>query len=212
VTKKRSGGRPSRVQSGQIEDEILDVASALFLAEGYGSVSIERIATECGISKRTFYHRFDNKEQLFAAVVHRLIARMRPQNVDHLFEGKTLEVILSKLADVILDASLKPEGLALQRLLYADAARFPELAEVMAKEGMRAEAVSRIAQLLDHFTRAGQINPGDTHFAAEQFLQMLTGIPQRRGLKLGLPMIAAEIAAWKTDTVQFFLKACGWKA
>lgn len=211
MTRRRSGGRPSKFQSGQIQDEILDVASRLFLAEGYGAVSIERIAAVCGISKRTFYHRFENKEKLFAAVVHCLIGRLRPQEVSHLFEGATLEAILLRLADIILGVTLAPESLALHRILVAEATRFPELADVMAAEGSRTEAVTRIAQLLDYHARAGKIKLTDAHFAAEQFLQMLIGVPQRRGLGLGVPMNAAELAAWKTQTVRFFLNGCGWK-
>jgi AcrR family transcriptional regulator len=71
------GGRPSRLESAQLSDRILDVATALFLGEGYGATSIEAIARRARISKRTFYHRFRGKEVLFETVLRRLIERWR---------------------------------------------------------------------------------------------------------------------------------------
>jgi AcrR family transcriptional regulator len=58
-------------------ERILEVATELFLAEGYGTTTIEAVAARAGISKRTFYHRFDDKAALFAAVVHRIIEQLR---------------------------------------------------------------------------------------------------------------------------------------
>src|SRR2546421_10130061 len=62
------GGRPSRLESAQLSDRILDVATALFLSDGFGLTSIEAGAKRAGLSKRTFYHRFTRKETLFERV------------------------------------------------------------------------------------------------------------------------------------------------
>src|SRR5205085_9793778 len=72
------GGRPSRLESAQLSDRILDVATALFLSHGFGATSIEAVAKRAGISKRSCYHRFNGKEMLFEAVVRRLIDRWTP--------------------------------------------------------------------------------------------------------------------------------------
>ena len=72
------GGRPSRADALRLRQRILEVAAALFFAEGYASTTIEAVAARAGISKRTFYHRFDGKAELFAAVVHEIIQRIRP--------------------------------------------------------------------------------------------------------------------------------------
>src|SRR5438477_8299996 len=84
------GGRPSRLQSAQLSDRILDVATGLFLGDGFGATSIEAVAKRAGISKRTFYHRFHGKEVLFEAVVRRLIERWMPPVDAALFEGGSL--------------------------------------------------------------------------------------------------------------------------
>src|SRR4029453_9820135 len=90
----RRGGRPSRTQSEQLGARILDAATHLFLTHGYGATSIEAIARQARVSKRTFYHRFEDKPAIFGAVVHRIIDRLRPPANVPLLTGATLEEIL----------------------------------------------------------------------------------------------------------------------
>src|SRR6185437_6092317 len=85
------GGRPSRLASAQLSDRILDVATALFLRDGFGATSIEAVAKRAGISKRTFYHRFRGKEVLFEAVVRRLIERWTPSFDAGLLEAPNID-------------------------------------------------------------------------------------------------------------------------
>src|SRR5471032_2277471 len=88
------GGRPSRADALRLRERILVAATDLFLAEGYGSTTIEAVAARAGISKRTFYDRFDDKSALFAAVVHEIIEQIRPPAGVPLIEGATLRDIL----------------------------------------------------------------------------------------------------------------------
>src|SRR6202789_1185742 len=92
------GGRPSRADALRLGERILEVATELFLAEGYGSTTIEAVAARAGISKRTFYHRFNDKAVLFAAVVHRIIEQLRPPPEVPLIEGATVHDVLRRLA------------------------------------------------------------------------------------------------------------------
>jgi AcrR family transcriptional regulator len=204
----RRGGRPSRIEAEQLGEHILDVATDLILSHGYGATSIEAIAQRAGISKRTFYHRFRDKADLFGAVVHRLVGRMRPPDDASLFAGGPLDDTLRRLGRVILRAALSPQALALQRVIVAEAVRFPELAAVLDREGARGEAIARIAALLEQAARAAGRPTGNAAFAAEQFLQLIVSAPQRRALGLGTPLTAAELDGWVRDAVTLFLN--GW--
>src|SRR5437763_12771272 len=115
VPPRGHGGRPSRQESAQLSDRILDVATALFLSDGFGATSIEAVARRAGISKRTFYHRFTGKEVLFEAVVRRLIERWTPPLDVTLFEGASLVQLLSGAAEYMLRVALTPEARALHR-------------------------------------------------------------------------------------------------
>ena len=206
----RRGGRPSRLQAERIREQILDVATPLFLTQGYGATSIEAVAKQARISKRTFYHRFHDKAELFGAVVHRLVERLRPPNTvpQQFFEGGTVETILQRLAQLILRAALSPPALALHRVIVAEATRFPELAAAVHQEGARRVAIRGIADLLAREAAAGNLNVTNAEFAAEQFLQMVVAAPQRRALGLGTPMTADTLEAWARDTVDLFLNGC----
>jgi AcrR family transcriptional regulator len=210
-TPPRRGGRPSRAAAARINDHILDTATELFLAEGYGATSIEAIAQRARISKRTFYHRFPDKAALFEAVVHRIIRDLRPPPERVPLPGSaSLEDLLRQLARLVLRAALAPLALALSRLLLAEVQRFPELAAIAAREGSRAEAVGRIAAMLDREVLAGALALDQPRFAAEQFLHLVITQPQRRALGLGpgAAMNEAELDRWADDCVNLFLNGC----
>jgi TetR/AcrR family transcriptional repressor of mexJK operon len=201
------GGRPSRLQSAQLAIRILDVAEALFLGNGFGATSIEAVAKSAGISKRTFYHRFPGKEQLFQAVVRRLIERWLPPFDADMVESPTLAEGLLRVAEHMLGVALTPEALALHRVVIAEARQFPGLARMMHEIGA-ANGIQRIANHLEARVERGELRAIDPLFAAEQFILMVVTGPQRRALGLAIPLNAAELSAWARDTVALFLDGC----
>jgi TetR/AcrR family transcriptional repressor of mexJK operon len=207
------GGRPSRADALRLRQRILEVATELFLAEGYGSTTIEAVAARAGISKRTFYHRFDDKSALFAAVVHEIIEQIRPPAGVPLIEGATLRDVLRRLAGMIVRAALSPQGIALHRLVMAESARFPELVRAVHGDGSAREATTLIGGLLAREPRDSTLSAEKRAFAAEQFISMVVTLPQRRAMGYGTPMTAAELDVWADKTVDLFLNGCrGWTA
>lgn len=208
----RRGGRPSRAQAQQLGERILDVATQLFLAHGYGATSIEAVAQRARISKRTFYHRFADKPALFSAVVHRIIERLHPPAGAPLFdEGSDLRTILEQLAALIVRAALSPQAIALHRLIVGESGRFPKLAAAVNREGADEEAIRFIAGVLEQEARTGRLKLDDPMFAAAQFLYMAMAIPQRRATVLGEAMSPRELDAWARKVVNLFLNGCrGW--
>ncbi len=53
------------------EDELLDAACAVFVAEGFERATMSKIADRAGITKPTLYSRFGSKSGLFEAAVRR---------------------------------------------------------------------------------------------------------------------------------------------
>jgi TetR/AcrR family transcriptional regulator, mexJK operon transcriptional repressor len=202
----RKSGRPSRADALKLRERILQVATELFLKEGYGSTSIESVAARAGISKRTFYDRFDDKAALFAAVVHYIIEHIRPPADVPLLAGASLPEILQRLAGLILKAALSPQALALHRLVTGESSRFPELAFAVETEGRQSEATDLIAGLLAREQSNGKIGTEDQRFAADQFIYMVVTLPQRRALGFGVPMTAVELDAWAHKVVILFLE------
>src|SRR5262249_40053135 len=156
--------RPSRAQAQQLGERILDVATQLFLAHGYGATSIEAVAQRARISKRTFYHRFADKPALFSAVVHRIIERLRPPAEVPLLQGTDLREVLEHLAALILHAALSPQAIALHRLIVGESGRFPKLAAAVNREGATEEAIRLIAGVLEREARVGKLKLDDPMF------------------------------------------------
>ena len=207
------GGRPSSADALRLRHRILEVATQLFLAEGYGSTTIEAVAARARISKRTFYHRFDDKAALFAAVVHEIIEQIRPPAGVPLIEGATLRDVLRRLAGMIVRAALSPQAIALHRLVMAESARFPELVRAVHGDGSAREATTLIGGLLAREPRDSTLSAEKRAFAAEQFIFMVITVPQRRAMGYGTPMTAAELDVWADKTVDLFLNGCrGWTA
>ena len=48
---------------------MLEAAASLFMAHGYGAVSMDAIARAAGVSKATLYAHFSSKDRLFATII-----------------------------------------------------------------------------------------------------------------------------------------------
>ena len=62
----------SSVSDARRAEVIVDAASRLFLAPGLGRVSMDDLARELGMSKKTIYRHFPDKRSLMTAVLDRL--------------------------------------------------------------------------------------------------------------------------------------------
>jgi TetR/AcrR family transcriptional repressor of mexJK operon len=203
----RRGGRPTRLEAAVLGDKILDVATALFLSRGFGATSIEAVAGRARISKRTFYHRFRDKGELYRAVVRRLLEHWLPE-FDAVFDAPApLDMLLERLAKQMLSVALTSDALALRRLLLAEAERFPELVEIAIEQGAT-RAIERIAALLEEERRAGRIALDDCRFAAMQFQEMVLSIPLRRAMGFGAPLSEEECDAWAKKCAALFVDGC----
>src|ERR1700684_2433607 len=56
-------------EDGAKRRQIVEGARSIFLAQGFDAASMNDIARAAGVSKGTLYVYFDNKEQLFQAIV-----------------------------------------------------------------------------------------------------------------------------------------------
>lgn len=203
----RHGGRPTRQEAAALAGKILNAATVLFLSRGFGATSIEAVARRARISKRTFYHRFENKAELYRAVVQRLLQRWLPPFEAAFDAPEALDEMLQHLAQQMLAMALSPEALALRRLLVAEAERFPELVDIANEQGA-SRGIERIAALLEAERRSGRIALEDCRFAAMQFQEMVLSIPLRRAMGFGTPMTDDDRADWARQCAALFLYGC----
>ena len=201
------GGRPGKAEAERRHELILEVATAAFLSRGYAGTSIESIAREARVAKRTLYARWRNKAALFRGVLERLIAGWQQEAEPD--AASDPEAALLALGQHILAVALAPEALALHRLVIAEAGRFPELASVV-RAASATRAYPRIIRLLEREAGSHAIASEEASFAAEQFLRLVVTGPQLRALGVGEHMDEAALAAWAARSVRLFLD--GWRS
>ena len=57
-------------------DKILEVAEGLFAVGGYAGVGMRQLASMVGLSKSALFHHFSSKQDLYAAVLERVLVRI----------------------------------------------------------------------------------------------------------------------------------------
>jgi TetR/AcrR family transcriptional regulator, mexJK operon transcriptional repressor len=180
AARRGAGGRPTREEAARRDERLIDVAASLFMERGFEGTSIDAVAEAAGISKPTVYARYRDKGDLFAAVLQGRIQRwLAPLSAAAEAEAgesgsKGLEATLHDLSRGMLALALTPGAGTLQRILAAQASRFPELAKLAHEEGWL-RAVRAIASLLQKFDACGEIRTEDPELAADLFLSLVLG-------------------------------------
>ncbi|QHI97433.1 TetR family transcriptional regulator [Xylophilus rhododendri] len=203
--KGRPTGRPSVEAAGQLEEQLMDAALAVFIRCGYAGTSMEAIAREAGVTKRTLYRRAVSKPALFVEVVERLALKTGVPRLNRI-AGATLEQKLRKASDIMLDWVLDPNALALYRMVVADAAHHPGLAATV--DGPFQRATDAIAALL---AQDGDRPAETVRLGAGMFLRLVISEPLDRAAQ-GIEAAGStrQKRARAHTAVDFFL--AGWRA
>ncbi|WP_375291245.1 TetR/AcrR family transcriptional regulator [Qipengyuania sp.] len=177
--KRRRGGRPPASWAGEVDRRILDAATQLFLRDGYDATSFDRIAARANAGKASLYARYSTKQELFTAVVRRMVDRTLLPSVDVPSHLPT-EERLRETGHRLLEHALVPEAVALMRVCMSIAPRMPDLARLVdriGREGGIAQVARAIAGREATPERLAQARP-----AAEQFIDMVFVPHQMRAL------------------------------
>jgi len=188
---------------------IMTAAMAHFLEHGYSNGSVDGIAAEAGVSKRTIYNLFESKEEVFRAVVaesfriaERFTASLAAASLaptDGGGPGRPIAEVLEELAVAHARAVLDPRVIRLRRLLIGEAERFPELAAEYYERAPQT-VMTALEQVLRRYRESGELSIPEelVPIAAEQFAFLVLGARLDRALffsaeDAGLPS-APEIA------------------
>jgi TetR/AcrR family transcriptional repressor of mexJK operon len=131
----KAAGRPKASDVETRTHELIETAARLFLKHGYTKVSLEAIAREAHVAVRTIYVKFGGKAGLLkAAMVSR---RDRYHLGDIESDLRPFRDIVDEFARHFLDMLTTSEVISMQRVVYAEAPRNPELAHTFFDAGPR---------------------------------------------------------------------------
>ena len=175
---------------------------------------MEDIAAMAGLTKRTVYNNYGDKDALFTEIVAGVLAYaeafVRGLH-DELTVGVTaanLRVTLEDLGRRLALGIIRPEVIALRRLLIGEARAFPSLGAEYFARGP-GQVIEALASGFDQLGRRGVLRMADPHRAAAQFAYLVAGEPLDRGMLLGTIPAKAEVLAGAAEGVQTFLARYG---
>ena len=185
---------------------VLDAATALFMAHGYGAVSMDAIARAAGVSKATLYAHFSYKDQLFATIIGEACQQKIALGELLPADATDVRAALTAFGGGLLRFFLEDRALAIHRVVIGESTRFPELGRAFYDNGPAALFRAFGAWLAEQ-TEAGRLAVSDPIMAGEQFDGMLrTSLFLRASVGL-TPPTDAEIDATVEAAVTTFLKA-----
>jgi len=161
-----------RMSGEDRREAILDVATEIFLSEGYASASMSTIAAKLGGSKGTLYNYFKSKEELFEAYVRRHCVMQKSEIVAILSEEGTARERLTAWARHYLKVVTGERSLSNWRVVAAESQKAPDFGRIFYESGPLLGA----NLLADYLRKEGDTFVIDDYLmAAHQFLSLCNG-------------------------------------
>jgi TetR/AcrR family transcriptional regulator, regulator of autoinduction and epiphytic fitness len=130
---RRRGASPEKTATTR--QSIVDAALAEFLEKGFANTTIETVAKRAGVAKGLIYRYFVAKEALFTAVVQQEIVNAHIDVDDAKRKpGEKVEDFLRRTLVVSIYAIEKKSRADIARMVIAEGARFPALAEIYRRD------------------------------------------------------------------------------
>ena len=183
--------------------QILDAAEELFHSAGVENTSMDQLALHAQVSKRTVYNHFATKDELFQAILQRMIEKLS-QGAELRFDpnipiaSQLTQIARDEVALLSSDAFLRVAKIAIMQVMQR-----PELAKQMNENAMGCKRY--LETFLTDACTAGILKIDDIPFASKQFVFQLKSFvfdPSLFGLEQQTHAIHEKII---TEAVAMFL-------
>jgi AcrR family transcriptional regulator len=149
--------------------QIIEGAREVFLTQGFDAASMGEIARVAGVSKGTLYVYFENKQELFDAIVG-LECRAQAETIFNFDpDDHDVATVLTRLGVSFVQFLCRPGGMSPVRTVIAIAERMPEMGRRFYETGP-GYGIALLKAYLDAQVAAGVLEIEDTEVAAAQFL------------------------------------------
>jgi len=163
--------KPSRGEEDSAKRrQIIDGARQVFLTQGFDAASMNDIARVAGVSKGTLYVYFDNKEELFEAIVEQECDAQAEGIFDLDPNDHDVKAVLTRLGVAYVKFLCRPEKASAVRTVIAIADRMPDIGRRFYESGP-AVGIARLAAYISAQVAAGVLAVEDCEVAAAQFME-----------------------------------------
>jgi TetR/AcrR family transcriptional repressor of mexJK operon len=173
VPKGNSAGRPTLDELERRKTKVMQIATELFVREGYTATSLADIAKSAGVATRTLYQHFGDKKAIF----HNVMFAPTPAAafpLANVADNETLFGALMRTAEYVRDVSFDPTTVDMMRLAIAESRRFPDMMQRLIA-GSHARFNEKIRQVFDQFVARRMVQDDDTEASAEMFIHLILG-------------------------------------
>lgn len=169
----RRTGRPTRAEAVEIDRRIQTVAVESFVSNGFDGTTMEAVAAAAGVTRRTLYAKYRDKEALFVAAVPLALATSLSGIPLEVPDG-SLEEVLRSLARQIIARLVEPQAVKLRRFAMLESARLAALDEP-AGVHIYFDSIRAIADVLAAHSELGDVATEDLQAASDLFVAMVAG-------------------------------------
>lgn len=150
---------------------ILRAALLMFGEKGFDGASMDMIARQIGYSKATLYQYFENKEELFSAVMKETPFHFNFTTIKPEIDSSDLKSAIEKIGIAYMSIFDTPERIAFTRTIIRDSNKHPEISNMYHKNGIGYVAQC-VADYLEKFKE--QLRPDiDLYLAAKTYVGSL---------------------------------------
>lgn len=191
-----------------------EAARILFLRQGYVGTTMDQIAVQAGLTKRTLYNNYADKAALFVEIVEevttyaeRFAAELRAERSDGVTRA-TVRKSIEELGRRLALGIVREETVMLRRMLIGEARAFPE----MGRSYFDRAPGQVLAALASHFAalgRRGLLKVPDPRRAAAQFAYLIAGQTLDRAILTGITPSTRVITECAREGVETFLARYG---
>ena len=169
-----ASGRHAAGEDPLKREQILDGAKRIFMGKGFDAASMNDVVRESGVSKGTIYVYFQNKEDLFAALIERERGKFVNSMRSVLEEGQDLESTLFRFGVTFCRHLTNDDVICSMRSVIGVIDRMPNLARrFFSSEPVNVRVVLR--DYLEKQAAAGVAVIEDADLAARQFIELSSG-------------------------------------
>ncbi len=196
--------QPPRRLTDRKRQAIVQAAIEAFRSQGFDATSMDRIAADAGVSKRTVYNHFPGKDALFAEILVQLWDKAAALTEQAYLPGQPLRMQLLALMRQKLRMLEDEHFVGLARVAIAEAIHAPERArDMVARLGDKEEGLTR---WISDAMADGRLKKADPAFASYQLQSLMKGFAFWPQLTMGQPALTrAEQAQVAESAVDMFL-------
>ncbi|NRP17676.1 hypothetical protein LPJGGPFB_00900 [Ensifer adhaerens] len=190
-TQKRRG-RPARPEEA-LAAAVIAAATKLMLQHGYAAMTMEAVARQAGVAKKTVYRFAGDREALFGLIVKNWTDTFLPAFTTEAASAEEVPAILEAILSTIAQRVLCEDAVGLFRLLVGDIPAREEILSIYDRNGVERSRALLADWLARHKAR-GLLDVADATMASDLILSMVIAEPLRR-MALGLvaPVPATDI-------------------